>query len=127
MNIFKQIIREGETVPPHMGIAYHKIVMAEVVCYLVPLHWMVRLIRIMWIKTRTPTWTLFEKQYIEEIRYERKKYLEEGLRRGFVDGYLTKSIELPIPLKYEKHVANATLRLRQQFQRGLRKEDVHLF
>lgn len=120
--IFKQTIREGEIVPLHLGIAYPRIITDEAVCYLVPIHLVVRVVRIAWIKLRMSTWTRFEKQYLDEIRYIRKKALEEGLRRGFVDGYLVKSMDAPIPLKYQKAISDATVRLQQHFQRGLRKD-----
>lgn len=125
-HIFKQTISEGEIVPKHMGVAYHHWFTDHATCYIVPVHLFVRFGRIFWMKIRIPTWNRLERAYISEIRQMKREAFEEGLQRGFVDGYLTKSMENPIPAKYAKGVSNAIIRLQQQFRRGLRREDIPL-
>ncbi len=122
MNIkfwFKQTVREGYIIPLHLGVAYRDPMRNEAVCYLVPFNWVVRITRYTWMIIRIPTWNQFERSYGNRILNMRRESFEEGLHKGFVDGYMTKMMDLYIPVKYSKDVSERLLAVQQQFRRGM--------
>jgi len=92
----KTMVKENERLPKFYGIAYRDYLLDVSICYVIPLNWVVRLLRSIYFKLAQPPLTDFEmREYMAFIRGReqgqkmREVEIDLALRRAtFGQGYM---------------------------------------